>query len=66
MVKNLPALWEPHIWSPGWEDPLEERISSLAAYLENPMGKKLQSMGLKELDTTERPTLSLSRTCVYI
>ena len=24
LVKNLPAMWETHIGSLGWEDPLEE------------------------------------------
>jgi len=23
-VKNPPAMWEPWVWSLGWEDPLEE------------------------------------------
>ena len=24
LVKNLPAMWETWVRSPGWEDPLEE------------------------------------------
>ena len=24
MVKNLPAMQETQVWSPGWEDPLEK------------------------------------------
>ena len=53
MVKNLPAMWEAWIWSLGWEDPLEKRIPTLVPCLENPMDKKLQSVGLKELDMIE-------------
>ena len=28
MVKNLPAIWETWIWSPGWEDPLEKGMAT--------------------------------------
>ena len=27
MVKNLPAMWETRVQSPGWEDPLEEGMA---------------------------------------
>ena len=28
MVKNLPAMQEPQVRSPGWEDPLEEDMET--------------------------------------
>ena len=65
MVKNLPAMQETQVQSLGQEDPLEKRMathSSLPAWgvpwTEEP--GKLQSVGLSELDTTDRLTLSLS------
>ena len=27
MIKNLPAIWETRVRSPGWEDPLEKGIA---------------------------------------
>ena len=61
-VKNLPAMQENWVRSPGWEDPLEKGVathSSIFAWrvpwTEEPDG--LQSMGCKESDTTERITL---------
>ena len=58
-VKNLPAMRETWVRSLGWEDPLEEGMtthSSILAWriprIEEPGG--LQSMGHKESDTTER------------
>ena len=65
MVKNLPAMQETQVQSLGQEDPLEKRMathSSLPAWgvpwTEEP--GKLQSVGLSELDRTDRLTLSLS------
>ena len=59
MVKRLPAMQETWVQSLGWEDPLEKEMathSSTHAWkipqMEKPGG--LQSMGRKELDTTER------------
>ena len=49
-VKNLPAMWETWVWSPGWEDPLEKEMSTHSGIFawkipgtEEPGG--LQSMG---------------------
>ena len=60
-VKNPPAMQEIWVWSLGQEDPLEKGTaihSSILAWripwTEEPGG--LQSMGLKELDTTEQRT----------
>ena len=33
MVKNLPAMWETWVLSPGWEDLLEEGMSSHSSIL---------------------------------
>ena len=59
MIKCLPAMQETGIRSLGWEDPLEKEMaphsSTLAwkiPWTEEP--GKLQSMGGKELDTTEQ------------
>ena len=61
-VKNLPAMQETRVQSLDQEDPLEKEMaphsSTLAwriPWMENPGG--LQSMGCKELDTTERLTV---------
>ena len=64
MVKNPPAMRETWVRSLGWEDPLEKEgptHSSILAWripwIEEPGG--LQSMGCKELDTTERISVTL-------
>ena len=58
MVKDLPAVQETQVQSLGREDPLQRGIATHSSVLawripwtEEPSG--LQSMGLKELDTTE-------------
>ena len=50
MVKNLPAMWETHVWSLGWEDPLKKEMATHSSTLawkirwtEEP--GRLQSMG---------------------
>ena len=62
VVKNPPAVQETEVRSLGWEDPLEKGIaihSSILAWripwTEEPGG--LQSMSIKELNTTEQLTL---------
>ena len=61
MVKNLPAKWETWVQSLGWQDPLEKGTATHSSILawripwtEEPDG--LESMGCKELDTTEQLT----------
>ena len=58
-VKHLPAMRETRVRFLGWEDPLEKEMaihsSTLAwkiPWMEEP--DRLQSMGCKESDTTER------------
>ena len=65
MVKCLTEMQETWVQSLGWEYPLEEEMATHSSTLtqgilrtEEPGG--LQSMCCKELDTTERLTLSLS------
>ena len=59
-VKCLPAMWETRVRSLGREDPLEEEMATHSSILglENPMDGgawyRLQSLGCKESDTTER------------
>ena len=59
MIKNLPAMQEPWVPSLGREDPLEKEMATHSTTLawkipwtEEP--GRLQSMGHKESDTTER------------
>ena len=33
LVKNLPAMWETWVQSPGWEDPLEKGMATYASIL---------------------------------
>ena len=33
MVKNLPAVQEPWVWSLGWEDPLEKGMATHSSIL---------------------------------
>ena len=63
-VKNLPAKQETQVWSLGGEDPLEKKTATHSNILvwRNPWTEepgRLQSIGHKELDTTERLTVSL-------
>ena len=69
MVKNLPARQETWVQSLGREDPLEKGIATHCSILawripctEEP--GRLQSMGHKESDTTERLTLSPFKACL--
>ena len=62
MVKRLTAMWETQVQSLGREDPLEKGMSTHSNSLvwripctEEPGG--LQSMGHKEVDTSERLTM---------
>ena len=62
-VKNLPAMWDTHVWSLGWEDPLEKRMGphcSILAWripwIEELHG--LQSMRLQRVEHDWELTLS--------
>ena len=65
MVKRLPTMRETWVQSLDWEDLLEKKMATHTRILAwkipwmvEPC--KLQSMGCKELDTTEWLTLSLA------
>ena len=61
IVKNLLAVQETLVQSLGQEDPLEKGMAGNQLQypcLENPMKKSLAGCSGKELDTTERLTLS--------
>ena len=71
MVKNLPSMREIWVLSLGWEDILEKRMSTHSSILawkipwtEEPGG--LSPWTLKELDMTERLSLSLFLTYRYL
>ena len=59
-IRNLPAIQETWVLSLGWEDTLEKRMATHSSGLacKIPWIEELQSIGHKELDTTERLTLS--------
>ena len=66
LVESLPAMRESWVQPLGWEDPLEKERATHSSILarripwtEEPGG--LQSMGSKELDTTERLSV-----CIYL
>ena len=70
MVKNSPAMQETQVPSPDSEDPLHKEMtthSSIPAWrspwTEKPGG--LQSLGCKELDTTEQLTLPPPGQCPH-
>ena len=61
MVKNL---WETRVISLGWEDPLEKGMLPISVFLPGEFhGQRTLAgyspWGCKELDTTEKLTLSL-------
>ena len=56
IVKNLPAMQETQVWSPGWGDPLEKgmAIHSIILAWHGQRGLENYSLwGRKESDTTE-------------
>ena len=62
-VKNLPAMQETQVWSLGWEDPLENRISLLGEFHGQRSLVSYSPWDWKELDTTKQWTLSLPCVC---
>ena len=73
LIQNPPAMWETWVWSLGWEDPLEKGKATHSSILawRIPWTLDFVSMGLqrgghpwgcKELDTTEKLSLSCSNT----
>ena len=60
LVKNLPAMWETWAQSLGWEDPLEKGKATHSSTLAWRISWTVYPWGLKESDTTEQLSLSLS------
>ena len=60
MIKNLPATWETWVRSLGWEDLLEKGMATHSSILAWKIPWTEEPGITKELDTTERLTLSLS------
>ena len=48
LIKNLPAIWETWVRSPGWEDPLEKGKASHSSVLAWRIPWTVQSMGLQK------------------
>ena len=61
MVKKLPAMQETSVQSLGWEDPLEKGKTAHSSILAWRIPRTFESMGCKELDTTEQLSLSLPK-----
>ena len=64
MVKNLPAVQETWVWSPGQEDLLEKEVQPTPVFLPGESRKQrnlvgYSSRGRKDSDTTEWLSLSL-------
>ena len=59
MVKNLSAMWETWVQSLGWEDPLEKGTLPTPVFWPGEFHGLYSPWGCKELDTTERLSLSL-------
>ena len=49
LVKNLPAVWETWVQSPGWEDPLEKGKAIHSGILACRIPWTIQSMGLQRV-----------------
>ena len=62
-VKNLPAMWETQVRSPGQEDPLEKAIATqfsiLACEIPQRSLVSYSLQGCKESEVTERLTLCI-------
>ena len=63
-VKRLPAMWETHVRSLGWEDPLEKEMATHSSILVGEFhGQRslvgYSARGRKEWDTTEQYQFSL-------
>ena len=59
LVKNLPAMWETWVRSPGWEDLLEKGIVPTPVFWAREFHGLYSLWGRKELDVTERLALAL-------
>ena len=59
LIKNLPAVRETWVQSLGWEDPLKKGKAIHSSILPGEFHGLYSLWGHKELDTTERLSLSL-------
>ena len=60
LVKNPPAMQETWVWSLVWEDPLEKERLPTPTFWPGEFRGLYSPWGRKELDTTERLSLSFS------
>ena len=56
LVKTLPVIQETHVWSLGWEDPLEKEMATYFSIVTWRIPWTGKSMEYKELDTIEQLT----------
>ena len=66
LVKNLPAMWETWVQSLGWEGPLQKGKATHSSILAWRIPWTIQSMGRKELDTTEQLSPHFMRPYKYM
>ena len=59
LVKNPPAMWETWVQSLGWEDPLEKGKATHSVFWPGEFQGLYSPWDPKELDMTERLSLSL-------
>ena len=59
LVKNVPAMWETWVQSLGWEDPLERERLPTPVFWPGQFHRLYSPCTRKELDMTERLSLSL-------
>ena len=64
MVKSLPAMWETWVRSLGWEGPLEKGKATYSSILTWRIPQTTVHGCCKELDTTERLSLTQSQASV--
>ena len=58
LVKSLPTMWETWVQSLGWEDPLGKGKATTPVFWSGEFNGLYSPWGLKELDMTERLSLS--------
>ena len=58
LVKNSPTVWETWVQSLGWEDPLERKWLPTPVFRPGEFDGLYSPQGRKQLDTTERLSLS--------
>ena len=71
LVKNPPAMWETHVGSLGWVDPLEKGTVTHSVFQPGEFQEQRRMAsyspgGCKELDTTERLHLGYYKSSTHV